>query len=149
MGKMTDLKAKKKKKSWGVHPSLWIMSFLFVVKLEIIQYIGQSSENCLKAGGRKCLEILWYLVGVQVPYASFSSTWRALWWDHIPLLHSGYGRGWAVGVSAQAHPGGRAWHKNNCYSPRSRQRFIILRLDHQAVCSLWGSISPFLQWWLW
>lgn len=51
-------------------------AFLFVVKLEIIKYIGQSLENWLKAGGGKCLEILWYLVGVQVPYASFSSTLR-------------------------------------------------------------------------
>lgn len=35
-----------------MHPSLWIVPFLFVVKLEIIKYIGQSSENWLKAGGK-------------------------------------------------------------------------------------------------
>lgn len=51
MEKLAALKAKEKK-NLGAHPSLWIMPFLFLVKLEIIKYIGQSSENWLEAGGK-------------------------------------------------------------------------------------------------
>lgn len=77
MEKTVALKAKKKKE--GVCPSPWIMPFLFVVKIEIIKCIGQYSDNFrqrvpekkekknwLKAGKKKYLEILWYLVWVLV-----------------------------------------------------------------------------------